>query len=400
MRKLAGSKRALGIEYAIRDVVIPAKELEKKGIKVLKLNIGDPNKFDFDAPEHMKEAFCKAIKEGHNYYSDSVGIQEVREAIAEKERRNGAKVSPEDIFITVGTSEAIQVLTGALTDPGEEILVPSPTYPPYIGIPKYLGTNPVEYFTIEEEGWIPDPDDIRKKINEKTRGIVIINPNNPTGALYPEKAIREIVDIAGEYEIPVISDEIYNQLLYEGNFVSPAKVSKDVPVIVLNGLSKVYFATGWRFGYIAVSDPEGKLGDLKEAIAKLLRIRVSSNTPVQFAALAAFTGSMRYLEDYLKKLKRRRDLTYSMLSDMEGISLVKPKGAFYVFPKVEIERGPWKDDKEFVLDFLHEEHVLLVHGSGFGECGKGHFRAVFLPPEEILEEAFSRLERFLQRKLK
>jgi len=389
------------LEYAIRDVVIPARELEKKGIKVIKLNIGDPVKFDFDAPEHAKEAYCKAIRDGHNYYSDSEGIPELREAIVERERKkNNVGISAEDVFVTAAVTEALQITIGALTNPGDQILVPGPSYPPYISFTRFLLAEPVEYRTIEEEGWVPDTDDMRKKITEKTRAIVVINPNNPTGALYDEKTLKEILDIAGEHEIPVISDEIYDMITYEKKHVSPGSLTKDVPVIVFNGMSKVYFATGWRLGYMYFVDPENVLEDLKDAIGRLLRVRLCPSTPAQFAALEALRGPMDYLEKYLEKLRCRRDLIYKRLSEMDHVSVQKPEGAFYIFPKVEIEKGPWKDDKEFVLDFLKSKYVLVVHGSGFGRYGAGHFRAVYLPEEHIIEEAMNRLEEFLKERLK
>jgi len=401
MRKIEASKRSLGVEYAIRDVVIPARELEKRGIKVIKLNIGDPVKYDFDAPEHAKTAYCEAIIEGHNYYSDSEGIQPLREAIAEREnRKNNVGISADDVFVTAAVTEALQITIGVLTDPGDEILVPGPTYPPYISFTKFMLANPVEYQTKEDEGWVPDIDDIRSKITEKTKAIVIINPNNPTGAVYDEKILKEIINLAGEYEIPIISDEIYDLITYDKKHISPGSLSKDVPVIVFNGMSKVYFATGWRLGYMYIVDREGVLEDVREAIGKLLRVRLCPNTPAQYAALKALTGPMDYLEKYLKKLRRRRDLIYKRLSEMDHISVQKPEGAFYIFPRVDIQKGPWKNDKEFVLDLLKEKHVLVVHGSGFGNTGKNHFRAVYLPEESVLEEAMNRLEEFLKEKMK
>ncbi|HII60329.1 pyridoxal phosphate-dependent aminotransferase [Pyrococcus horikoshii] len=395
---IRASKRALSIEYAIRDVVLPARELEKKGIKVIRLNIGDPVKFDFQPPEHMKEAYCRAIQEGHNYYGDSEGLIELREAIVKREKeKNGVDITPDDVRVTAAVTEALQLIFGALLDPGDEILIPGPSYPPYTGLVKFYGGKPVEYRTIEEEGWQPDIDDLRKKISERTKAIAVINPNNPTGALYDKKTIEEIINVAGEHDLVVLSDEIYDLMTYEGKHISPGSLTKDVPVIVMNGLSKVYFATGWRLGYMYFVDPEGKLSEVREAIDKLARIRICPNTPGQFAAIAGLTGSMDYLKEYMKKLKERRDFIYKRLNEIPGISTTKPQGAFYIFPR--IEEGPWKSDKEFVLDVLHNAHVLFVHGSGFGEYGKGHFRIVFLPPIEILEEAMDRFEKFMRERL-
>ncbi|EHR78144.1 alanine aminotransferase [Thermococcus litoralis DSM 5473] len=392
------SKRAMSIEYAIRDVVLPARELEKQGIKIIKLNIGDPVKFDFQPPEHMKKAYCEAIMEGHNYYGDSEGDRELREAIVEREKKkNGVDITPEDVQVTAAVTEALQFIFGALIDGGEEILIPGPSYPPYVGLVKFYGGVPKAYRTVEEEGWQPDIDDMRKKITEKTKAIAVINPNNPTGALYEKKTLQEIIDLAGEYDLPIISDEIYDLMTYEGKHVSPGSLTKDVPVIVMNGLSKVYFATGWRLGYMYFVDPENKLAEVREAIGKLARIRLCPNTPAQKAAIAGLRGPMDYLEEYMAKLKERRDYIYKRLNEMPGISTQKPQGAFYIFPK--IEEGPWKSDKEFVLDVLHNAHVLFVHGSGFGEGGEMHFRSIFLAPVPVLEEAMDNLEKFMKERL-
>ena len=396
---IRASERAMGIEYAIREVVLPARELEKRGVKVIRLNIGDPGKYDFQPPEHMQEAYCRAIKEGHNYYGPSEGLPELREAIVEREKRkNGVDITPEDVRVTAAVTEALQFIFGALLNPGDNILVPSPSYPPYVGLVKFYGGVPNEYTTVEENGWQPDIDDMRKRIDERTKAIAVINPNNPTGALYEKKTVKEILDLAGEYDLPVISDEIYDMMTYEGQHVSPGSLTKDVPVIVMNGLSKVYFATGWRLGYFYYVDPEGKLEEVREAIDKMARIRICPNTPAQFAAIAGMRGPMDYLERYMTKLKERRDYIYKRLTEIPGISTTKPQGAFYIFPRIE-ERSKWKNDKEFVLDALNEAHVLFVHGSGFGRAGNWHFRIVFLPPVEILEEAMDNFEAFMRKRL-
>jgi len=393
---IKASDRAMGVEYAIRDVVLPARELEKRGIKVIRLNIGDPGKYDFQPPEHMKEAYCRAIKEGHNYYGPSEGLPELREAVVKREKwKNGVSITPEDVRVTTAVTEALQLIFGSLLNPGDNILVPSPSYPPYVGLVKFYGAEPREYLTIEEDGWQPDIDDMRKLIDERTKAIAVINPNNPTGALYERKTIKAILDLAGEYDLPVISDEIYDLMTYEGKHVSPGSLTKDVPVIVMNGLSKVYFATGWRLGYFYYVDPEDKLAEVREAIDKLMRIRICPNTPAQFAAIAGLTGPMDYLEEYMAKLRERRDYIYKRLNEIPGISAVKPQGAFYIFPRIDARK--WKSDKEFVLDVLHNAHVLFVHGSGFGKAGNWHFRIVFLPPVEVLEEAMSRFEEFMRK---
>ena len=396
---ISPSKKAMAIKYAIRDVVLPARELERKGVKVIRLNIGDPGKYDFQPPEHMQEAYCRAIKEGHNYYGPSEGLPEMREAVVQREKRkNGVDITPDDVRVTTAVTEALQLIFGGLLDPGDNILVPSPSYPPYVGLVKFYGAEPHEYLTVEENGWQPDIDDMRKLIDERTKAIAIINPNNPTGALYEKKTVKEILDLAGEYDLPVISDEIYDLMTYEGKHVSPGSLTKDVPVIVMNGLSKVYFATGWRLGYFYYVDPENKLSEVREAVDKLTRIRVCPNTPAQFAAIAGLTGPMDYLEKYMKKLRERRDYIYKRVQEIPGISAQKPQGAFYIFPRID-ERSKWKNDFDFVMDVLHEAHVLFVHGSGFGHAGDWHFRIVFLPPVDVLEEAMDRFEAFMRKRL-
>ena len=395
------ARRAAGIQYAIRDVVVPARELEKKGRRILYLNIGDPLKYDFDTPAHIKEALNKAVAEGKNWYSASEGLPELREAICEKEKRfNNVDITPDDVIVTTGVSEAINFLFGALVEPGDEVLLPGPTYPPYISFARFYGAKAVAYRTIEEEDWKVDVDDLRSKITDRTKLIVIINPNNPVGSVYGADELKEVLDVAGEHGIPVASDEIYDRIVYEDCFRSVASLTEDVPVIGLNGFSKVYLMTGWRLGYVYFKDPEGALTQLKEAMVKEARIRLCANTPVQAAAVEALRGPQDHVEWMVSRLRERRDIAYKRLNEMDGISTVRPKGTFYIFPKVDAVGKVWKTDKDFVLNLLHEEGVLVVHGSGFGvEYGSGHFRAVFLPPPDVLNEAFDKLEAFMKRHL-
>ena len=393
------ASRAAAIEYAIRDVVVHARELERAGRKVIYLNIGDPLKFDFDTPEHIKEALYRAVREGRNWYGPSEGLPELREAICEKEKRfNGVDIAPEDVVITTGVSEAINFLFGALLEAGDQVLVPGPTYPPYISYARFYGAEPVPYRTIEEEGWAPDIDDMRSKLTERTKLIVIINPNNPCGAVYGPGVVKEILDLAGEHGLPVASDEIYDRIVFEGRFRSTASLADDVPVIGLNGFSKVYLMTGWRLGYMYFRDGEGALAGLREAVIKMARIRLCANTPVQAAAVEAIRGPQEHVKEMVEKLRERRDIAHKRLNEIEGLSAARPEGAFYIFPKVEGVGSRWKSDKEFVLQLLRETGVLVVHGSGFcEEFGSGHFRAVFLPPPEVLEEALDRMEGFMRK---
>jgi aspartate/methionine/tyrosine aminotransferase len=391
------TERVRTIEYAIRDVIPYAREEERKGKKIVYLNIGDPVKFDFDTPEHIKEALVEAVKKGYNWYSPSEGIPELREAICEKEKRvNGVEIPPENVLVTSGVSEAIHVIMAALVDRGDEILVPGPCYPPYVSFVKFFGGRPVSYRTVEENGWQPDVDDVRSKVTDKTRGIVIINPNNPCGALYDEKVLKELVDFAGEHDILPMSDEIYDRIVYEKKFVSLSHIAKDVPVLGLNGFSKAYLMTGWRMGYIYFHDLGEKLTALMENIEKEARVRLCCNTPVQKAAVKALRGPQNHVEEMVEKLRKRRDYSWKRINEIEGISCTKPEGAFYLFPKVHGIGSQWKSDFEFVRQVLEKAEVLLVHGSGFCPTyGAGHFRAVFLPQIGILETAFDRLERFM-----
>lgn len=399
MINLKVTERVQSIQYAIRDIVVNAKELAKTGKKIYYLNIGDPVAFDFDTPLHVKQALVRAVEEGANSYSPSEGLLELREAIRAKERRvNDVDISADDIIVTMGISEGIHMILAALVDAGDEILLPGPTYPPYIAYTKFYGGEPVTYETVEENGWQPNIDDLRSKISGRTRGIVIINPNNPCGALYKEKTVKEIISLAGENEVPVISDEIYDQIVYDEKFVSTAHLAKDVPVIGLNGFSKAYLMTGWRLGYIYFHEQNNKLQELKQCIQKEARIRLCANTPVQKAGVAALTGPQDHLEDMMEKLRERRDYTWKRLNEMEGISCAKPEAAFYLFPKIHGVGSRWRSDREFVLELLKETGVLFVHGSGFDPIyGADHFRGVFLPPFEILEQAFDQLQRFMEK---
>jgi aspartate/methionine/tyrosine aminotransferase len=393
------TERVRTIEYAIRDVIVHAKQLEKTGKKIYYLNIGDPVAFDFDTPKHIKQALIKAVEEGANSYSASEGLPELRQAISQKEKRvNDITVSPDNIIVTAGISEGIQMVMAALIDAGDEILLPGPTYPPYISYAKFFGGNPVTYETVEEDGWQPNIDDLRRKITAKTRGIVIINPNNPCGALYEEKIVKQILDLAGEHDLIVLSDEIYDQIVYEKRFISTAHLAKDVPIVGLNGFSKAYLMTGWRLGYLYFLDEQNRLQELKQCIEKEARIRLCANTPVQKAGAVALNGPQDHIKETIKKLGQRRDYALKRLNAIEGISCAKPEGAFYVFPKIHEVGRKWKTDSEYAIELLKATGVLFVHGSGFDPLyGAGHVRGVFLPPIETLEKALDEVERFMER---
>ncbi|MDR0318613.1 MAG: aminotransferase class I/II-fold pyridoxal phosphate-dependent enzyme [Nitrososphaerota archaeon] len=391
--------RASNIEYAIRDVIVHTKDLISSGKKIHYLNIGDPAAFDFKTPSSLKEALCQAIAKEANYYSPSEGILELRQAVANKEKKiNNVDISADDVLVTEGISEGIQMLLGAIVEKGDEILIPGPTYPPYISYTKFFDGTPIAYETMEKENWQPNIDDLRKRITEKTRAIVIINPNNPSGAVYGSKVIQEILNVAGEHDLPIISDEIYDQLTYEKPFVSASQLTTDVPIIGLNGFSKVYQMTGWRLGYMYFKGEGKQLDALKAGVEKQCRIRICANTPVQIAATAALNGPQDFVKDIVDRLRQRRDFSWKRLNEIEGISTTKPDGAFYIFPKIDYIGTQWKTDMDFVVDLLKETGVLIVNGSGFDPVyGKGHVRIVFLPPIEKLEEAYNALEQFLKK---
>jgi alanine-synthesizing transaminase len=394
--------RARNIEYAIRDIIAHTEHLLQAGKKLYRLNIGDPGAFDFPTPEHIKQAFCKAIEENDSYYSPSEGLPELREAIAKKEKRiNGINISPNDVLVTSGISEGIEMTLAALVDQGDEILLPGPTYPPYISYAKFFGGTPVSYETLEEEGWQPNVDDLRKKISDKTCALVITNPNNPTGAVFGRKVVKQMLDIAGEHNLLVISDEIYDQLTFTEDFASTAYLAKDIPVVGLNGFSKVYRMTGYRLGYVYFKAQGNQLNELKQAIEKECRIRICANTPVQKAGTAALNGPQDHIKEYVTKLKQRGTYAWKRLNEIDGITCAKLEGAFYVFPKIHEVGSRWKTDFDFVLDLLEETGVLTVNGSGFDPIyGAGHFRVVTLPPIETQEEAFNELQRFMKKKSK
>ena len=398
MTNVKVTERVRTIEYAIRDVIVHARTVAKTGKKIYYLNIGDPVAFDFDTPNHIKQALVKAVEEGANEYSPSEGLPELREAITQKEKRvNTVDISADDVIVTQGISEGIQMVMAALIDAGDEILLPGPTYPPYISYAKFFGGKPITYETVEDECWQPNIDDLRSKISEKTRAIVIINPNNPCGALYEEKIVKQILDLAGEHDLPVLSDEIYDQIIYEKKFVSTAHLARDVPVMGLNGFSKAYLMTGWRLGYLYFHDQKDELQELKRCIEKEARIRLCANTPVQKAGVAALNGPQHHIKGMVKKLRQRRDYALKRFGKIEGISCAKPEGAFYIFPKIDAVGSKWKTDMEFALDLLKETGVLFVHGSGFDPVyGAGHVRGVILPPIETLEQAFNEMERFME----
>jgi len=393
------STRASSIEYAIRDVVVPAMELERDGHEIIKLNIGDPLAYPgLPTPPHMVEAYIQALQTGRNGYSPSYGLPALREAIAEDERRKGWQASAEDVYVCHGVTEALQIVFAAVLEEGNKVLAPGPHYPPYMAYPQLYGGTTVEYKLHSDNEWRPDFDDIESKMDESVRLLILINPNNPCGTVCGDEDVQRLLSIARAYpNCIVVADEIYDGLDFTGKHVSVASRSDDVPVISLNGVSKVYYAPGWRIGYMALHDPAGRLSLIRDGIERLLRSRLCASTPAQLGYLAGLTGDRSWMKDYGERVQRQRDFCLERIASIEGLEVESPGGAFYMF--IRLTDSKWSsDDKAFVLQLLHEEHVLLVHGSGFSEdLGKGHVRLVYLADETVLEEAFQRIERFLLR---
>ena len=392
---LSSSSRVRAMSYAIREVVEHARVIERQGHTVTKLNIGDPVRFDFETPRHVSEAMIRAIQEGRSNYSDSEGIPELREAIARKEGRSGVDISPGDTVVTTGVTEGLEMVLAAILDESSEILVPGPSYPAYIEYAKLFGARPVTYRKIESEGWRPDLDDVREKMGPRTKAILINSPNNPSGAVYKRSDVEGLLAIAGENDVAVLSDEIYDRITYGRKTIKPGGINDDLPMIIFNGLSKVYSSPGWRVGYIAFRDPGGLISEIKEGVMKQARTRLCANTVAQYGLLAALEGPKDHVKKMCDKLRPRRDLAVRMINEIEGLSVTRPEGAFYMFPGIDRSLG--LDDKSFVLGVLEKSHVLLVHGSGFGEeFGSGHFRLVYLAPEEVLSDAISKIGKFVR----
>lgn len=386
------SKKVAGVEYAIRDIVLAARKVEQKGMKVDYLNIGDPVQFGFQPPDNVKEAMINAIRKGENFYSSSEGLPELRAEIAKKENVKGLSISSDDILITNGVSEGLDMVISSIVEEGDEVLLPGPYYPPYASYVRLHGGIPVE-FGVDLDNSTPDIDDIKSKISPKTVAICLISPNNPTGVVFNESSLKKLVEIANQHNLYIICDEIYDQIIFDQKFVGIGKVAGDSPVIVLNGFSKVHLMSGWRIGYIAFNQ-SSQLDALRENLPKLARVRIATNLPVQYAALESLRGPQGYISEFVSELKKRRDLVVKRLNSMPGLSCPNPKGAFYAFPKIEDNR--FGNDKEFVQKLLETKGVLTVHGSGFGEqYGKGHFRLVYLPSLEILDSAMNKIEEFV-----
>lgn len=384
LEKIIPARKTENVRYAIRDIISLANQVAATGKQMYYLNIGDPNIFDHTTPNTVIEATIKALKDNQNGYAPSNGIKSALEAISDDANKKGIH-NILDVFVTSGASEAIEICLSALLNPGENFLMPTPGYPLYTAVESKLELESNPYYLSEENGWQPDIEDIRSKINSKTRAIVLINPNNPTGSISKVEILHQIIELALEHNLVIFADEIYDKLIFDNKeMTSIAALNQDVSCITFSGLSKNYVAPGYRIGWGVVSGRQEVLGDYIEAINKLLRARVSSNHPEQHAIAPALRGDQSHLAQLIHKLEVRRDIMVDILSTIDGISLVKPEGAFYAFPTIKVQ-----NDTQFVAELIKETGVVVVPGSGFGQRpGTNHFRIVTLPQEEILREAF------------
>ena len=400
MSVIKKSSKLDNVLYDIRGPVMDeAKRLEEEGYHILKLNIGNPAPFGLNAPDEIIQDVIFNVRNAQGY-TDSKGIFPARKAVMQYcQQKNIENVSVNDIYIGNGASELIIMSLQALLDHGDEILVPAPDYPLWTASVNLAGGTAVHYLCDEESDWYPDIEDIKKKITPKTKGIVIINPNNPTGAVYPKSVLLEIVKLAEEHDLILFSDEIYDRILYDDEeHVSTASLTDEVLCVTLNGLSKSHRIAGFRAGWMVLSGDKSRAADYIEGIHMLASMRLCSNALAQYTIQTALGGYQSINEFIVPggRLREQRDIAYQMLNEIPGLSCVKPKGAFYAFPKVDVDRFNIKDDMKFIKDLLQAKKVLLVQGTGFNWPAPDHFRVVFLPAKEDLKMAIRRIGSFLE----
>ena len=401
MKPILKSKKLNDVCYDIRGPVLElAQRMEEEGHKIIKLNIGNVGVFGFDPPEEIQLDMIRNLSNA-SAYSDSKGIFAARKAIMQYCQEKGIQgVTLDDVYTGNGVSELIVLSMNALLNDGDEVLVPAPDYPLWTAAVSLSGGTPVHYLCDESKEWAPDLNDLRKKITPRTKAIVVINPNNPTGAIYSKEVLLELTQIARENDLILFADEIYDKMLYdEEKHISLASLSTDVVTITLNGLSKNYRSCGYRAGWMVVSGDKEMVRDYIEGLNMLASMRLCANVPGQYAIQTALGGyqSIKDLVSEGGRLAKQRDLAWKLITDIPGVTCVKPKSALYLFPKLDPEMYPIEDDQQFVADLLKEEKILLVQGSGFNWSKPDHFRVVFLPHEDVLKEAISRLARFLER---
>ncbi|WP_372657271.1 pyridoxal phosphate-dependent aminotransferase [Hydrogenophaga sp.] len=400
MKPIKKSTKLANVLYDVRGPIVDAaKKMEDEGQKIIKLNIGNLAVFGFDAPEEIQQDMIRNLPDSSGY-SDSKGIFAARKAVMHETQRQGiVGVTLDDIYLGNGASDLIVSATNALLDEGDELLVPTPDYPLWTAATSLSGGVPVHYRCDEENGWTPNLDDIRGKITPRTKGIVVINPNNPTGAMYPDAALQGIVDIAREHGLVILADEVYDKVLYDGVKHTPiASLSTDLLTLTFNSLSKAYRSCGYRAGWMVVSGDKASATDYIEGLNMLANLKLGSNVPGQWAIQTAL-GGYQSINDLVcegGRLRRQRDLAYELITAIPGVTCVKPDAALYMFPRLDPQMYPIADDRQFFMELLKETRVMLVQGSGFNYPDNQHFRIVFLPHEDDLREAIGRVAKFLE----
>ena len=400
MKTILKSTKLASVCYDIRGPIMDrARQMEEEGQKIIKLNIGNLAVFGFDAPEEIQQDMIRNLPNSSGY-SDSKGIFSARKAVMHETQKQDIKgVTLDDIYLGNGASELIVMATNALLDNGDELLLPAPDYPLWTAAASLSGGTPVHYQCDEANGWMPNIDDIRAKITPRTKGIVVINPNNPTGALYSEALLLEIVTIAREHGLVIFADEVYDKVLYDGvKHTALGSLSNDVLTLTFNSLSKSYRSCGYRAGWMVVSGDKRPAKDYIEGLNMLSNMRLCANVPGQYAIQTAL-GGHQSIDDLVcegGRLRRQRDLAYSLITAIPGVTCVKPSAALYMFPRLDPKIYPIEDDQQFFLELLQETRVMLVQGSGFNWSAPDHFRIVFLPHEDDLREAISRIAHFLE----
>ena len=400
MKQLKKSAKLANVLYDIRGPIMDAaKQMEEDGQKIIKLNIGNLAVFGFDAPEEIQQDMIRNLPTSAGY-SDSKGVFAARKAVMHETQKQGiAGVTLDDIYLGNGASELIAMATNALLNDGDEMLLPAPDYPLWTASSSLSGGTPVHYLCDEASGWMPNLDDIRAKITPRTKGIVVINPNNPTGALYSDELLKSIVAIAREHGLVIFADEVYDKVLYDGvKHTAIASLSTDVLTLTFNSLSKSYRSCGYRAGWLVVSGDKRAAQDYIEGLNMLSNMRLCANVPGQWAIQTALGGyqSINDLVGDGGRLRRQRDLAYELITAIPGVSCVKPSAALYMFPRLDPEVYPIEDDRQFFLELLKETRVMLVQGTGFNWATPDHFRIVFLPHEDDLREAIHRIAKFLE----
>ena len=400
MRTIQKSNKLSNVCYDIRGPIMDrARQMEEDGQKIIKLNIGNLAVFGFDAPEEIQQDMIRNLPNSAGY-SDSKGIFGARKAVMHETQRQGIKgVGLEDIYLGNGASELIVMATNGLLDDGDELLLPAPDYPLWTAAVSLSGGTPVHYLCDEANGWMPDIDDIRKKITPHTKGIVVINPNNPTGVLYTNALLQQIIDLAREHGLVIFADEVYDKVLYDGVKHTPiASLSNDVLTLTFNSLSKSYRSCGYRAGWLIVSGDKKPAADYIEGLNMLSNMRLCANVPGQWAIQTALGGyqSINDLVGEGGRLRKQRDMAYELITAIPGVTCVKPQAALYLFPRLDPKVYPIEDDQQFFLEMLQDTKVMLVQGTGFNWPNPDHFRVVFLPHEDELREAITRMAKFLE----